>query len=67
MARVNGRPALQAITRPGYTYQLQVRDSLDAGDWTNHGQPFEGAAGTHDFSDESAVVPARRFYRIVVQ
>lgn len=67
MATVNGRPALRAITRPGYTYQLQVRDSLDAGDWINHGQPFGGAAGTHDFSDLSDLVPAQRFYRIVVQ
>jgi hypothetical protein len=48
----------------GRTYQLQVRDSLVAGSWTNIGDLFSGDGTTKSVSDTTPA--SRRFYRLVV-
>jgi autotransporter-associated beta strand protein len=50
----------------GHTYQLQVRDSLDSGGWTNVGSPVSGAAADIDFTQAGDAGSAKRFYRFVV-
>lgn len=66
LATASGHPVVQAVTRPDYSYQLQVRDSLTEGEWVNLGDARAGGEGLTDFSDLSADLPARRYYRIAV-
>jgi autotransporter-associated beta strand protein len=50
----------------GHTYQLQARDSLDSGSWTDVGSPVVGADADIDFAQAGAAGNARRFYRVVI-
>ena len=50
----------------GHTYQLQARDSLDSGSWTNVGAPVSGADADIDFTQAGDAGNAKRFYRVVV-
>jgi hypothetical protein len=50
----------------GHTYQLQARDSLDSGSWTNVGSPVSGADADIDFTQAGDAGNAKRFYRVVV-
>ena len=50
----------------GHTYQLQARDSLNSGSWTNVGAPFSGADADIDFTQAGDAGNAKRFYRVVV-
>jgi autotransporter-associated beta strand protein len=50
----------------GHTYQLQARDSLDAGSWSNVSPPVSGADADIDFTRAGDVGNAKRFYRIAV-
>lgn len=50
----------------GHTYQLQTRDSLDSGSWTNVGAPVTGSDSDIDFMQVGGAESAKRFYRVVV-
>lgn len=50
----------------GRQYQLQTRDSLTAGDWTNLGAPVPGDDSEHEILDASPPGTTSRFYRLSI-
>lgn len=48
----------------GHTYQLQFKDSLTSGAWTNADTPVAGATIT--FTHTGGTANPQRFYRIVI-
>ncbi|HEY8902516.1 MAG TPA: LamG-like jellyroll fold domain-containing protein, partial [Chthoniobacterales bacterium] len=50
----------------GHTYQLQVRDSLGSGSWSNVGSPVSGGDADIDFTQAGGAGNPTRFYRVVV-
>jgi hypothetical protein len=56
------------LTWPGFgthTYQVQYRDSLTTGNWTNIGSPVSGVNGVATYVDNTGL--GTRFYRVVSQ
>jgi cytoskeletal protein CcmA (bactofilin family) len=60
----DGRAVLRITGRPGFTGQLQVSDRLIGGQWKAL-TSLDGSTGTVEFTDESAMNTAVRFYRVV--
>jgi hypothetical protein len=50
----------------GHTYQLQFRDDLTSGNWTDIGTPVAGADAPITFTHAGGGIGQRRFYRAVV-
>jgi autotransporter-associated beta strand protein len=51
---------------PGHVYQLQVRDRLTSGTWTNAGAPVSGADAEIDFTRPGDAGRGSCFYRVAV-
>jgi hypothetical protein len=52
------------MTETGKTYQVQAVGSLDANDWTNHGEPFDGTGSMMQLFISTRGTQAQ-FYRVV--
>jgi hypothetical protein len=50
----------------GHNYQLQYRDDLPGGTWTNIGAPVAGADALITFTHTSGATAQQRFYRVAV-
>jgi len=51
----------------GHTYQLQYRDDLTSGSWSNTGSPQLGTGGSLQFGITPTTGVPKRFYRILIQ
>jgi autotransporter-associated beta strand protein len=68
MSLANGSASFSiAASVPGHVYQLQYRDDLLGGSWTNLGSAQTGTGGTIQLIDFSRTGIPKRFYRILIQ
>lgn len=59
-----GVVAVSCQTTPWNTYQLQYCDDLIAGDWDDLGTVVVGTGGVIAWSDHTASLSQKRFYRV---
>jgi hypothetical protein len=63
---VSASPVLTISTVAGQTYQLQTRDSLVSGNWTNTGSPISGVGGPLSTTNSIGPLPPQRFFRFLI-
>jgi uncharacterized repeat protein (TIGR03803 family) len=63
---VGTSPVLTISTAAGQTYQLQTRDSLTTGNWTNSGSPISGIGGPLRTTNSAGPLPPQRFFRFLI-
>ncbi|MBP7951637.1 MAG: hypothetical protein KA004_18490, partial [Verrucomicrobiales bacterium] len=58
---------LTIMAHTGHNYQLQTRDDLTTGSWTNFGSPVSGTGAPITLQHTGGATGPRRFYRVQVE